>query len=110
MDALLSARATLIQRYVLSEKIAIRVSVCGEEDLLNGEVHSFVTVYVHKAQVGDFFHDFANFASETPGGSLGVNGIPVSVVVVDPLAVVPKPAPAKPNQPDNKTDFPTRKI
>jgi len=107
MDKLLAARETLIKRYVLSEHIAQRVAICGEEDLLNGDVHSYLTVYLHKDSVDAFFADFTAFTTEiTPGGPIGVNGIPVSVVVTD--FAVKKAVPKE--KPDNRTDFPTRKI
>jgi hypothetical protein len=110
MEKLLSAREALINRYVLSEKVAVRVAICGEEDLLNGDIHSYITVYLHKDSVDAFFLDFAHFATETrPGGSIGVEGIPVSVVVID-FATAKKGA-SKPNEkPDNRTDYPARKI
>jgi opacity protein-like surface antigen len=109
MEKLLSAREALIKRYVLSEHLAVRVAICGETDLLNGEEHSYLTVYLHKDSVDAFFLDFANFATETtPGGSLGVQGIPVSVVVID-FATPKKGEPKPKEKPDNRTDFPTRK-
>jgi hypothetical protein len=95
MAAVLAARASLIQRYVQSLKVARGVAVCGETDLLTGEDHTFLTVYVWQDTVSIFVKDYLNFATPTPGdglhstfpiadlgGNLGVNGIPVVVVLV----------------------------
>lgn len=113
MEQLLAARESLIKRYVLSTKLAVRVAICGTEDLLTGEDHSYITVYVYRGSMKAFFNDYVNFATETsPGGSLGVNGIPVSVDIIDPVGKAPEAQPKpKPQltQPDNRTDYPTRK-
>jgi len=116
MEQLLSAREALIKRYVLSTKLAARVAICGHEDLLTGEVQSYITVYVYRASMKAFLDDYVNFATETsPGGSLGVGGIPVSVDVIDPAGRTPDEQPKQKQQPkpdvrpDNRTDFPTRK-
>jgi hypothetical protein len=84
MDTVLSARATLIARYVQSLKVARGVAVCGETDLLTGETHTFLTIYVWRDAVPNFLKDFLNFTTPIkPGASeLGVDGIPVVVVLV----------------------------
>lgn len=110
MEQLLSARETLIKRYILSSKLVVRVAVCGTEDVLNGDEHSYLTVYIHRDSMKAFFDDFANFAVETsPGGTLGVGGVPVSVEILDPVGKSIPPVQPKP-QPDNRTDYPTRKV
>ena len=115
MEQLLAARATLINRYVLSSKLAVRVAICGDQDLLTGDDRdAYLCVYVHGDKMKAFFNDFINFATETsPGGSLGIDGVPVSVQLLDPAGKeIPNEQP-KPNQqpyrPDNRTNFPTRK-
>lgn len=80
MDELLAARAKLIHRY--AGKVARGVAICGSRDLLNGEVHSYLTVYVYLDSATDFALDFNGFATVTPDGTLGVDGVDVSFQII----------------------------
>jgi opacity protein-like surface antigen len=98
MDTLLTARAALIQRYVQSLKIARGVAVCGDTDMLTGEEHSYLCIYVYRDSVKSFLPDFINFAKEiSPGGELGVNGVPVSVELIGPVSKIENEPNARPN-------------
>jgi len=84
LEQLIDARAKLIQWYVLSSSsYAWGVSVCGEDDVLTGASHSWLTVYVYKDSLAAFAKDFDKAATRNPGGSLGVDGITVVVEVIE---------------------------
>jgi hypothetical protein len=98
MDALLAARAKLIQRYVLPGKVARGVAVCGETDLLTGEDHSYLCVYVWRDSVPAFLRDFLAFATPMSAGDLGVDGVPVVVFLIGDAPKTEK-EPNAPKQP-----------
>lgn len=102
MDELLAARAKLIQRY--AGKLARGVSICADEDALNGQ-SSYLAVYVYPDSVDAFFTDFVNFAADTPSGVIEVDGIPVKAVVmidIDKGDPIQKGAPNGRNPPTKK--------
>jgi hypothetical protein len=108
MEALLAARAKLIQRYVQSEKVARGVAVCGETDVLTGEDHSYLCIYVYRDSTKEFLADFVNYATPSGGGNLGVDGIPVAVNLIGPAKATDKipnvePKPAVGTAPPSKT-------
>jgi hypothetical protein len=84
LDELIAARAKLIYWYVLSSSnYAWGVSVCGYEDVINGDENGYLTIYVYKDSLAAFKTDFAKAATKNPGGSLGVDGISVVIEVID---------------------------
>jgi hypothetical protein len=84
LDELVAARAKLVYWYVLSSSnYAWGVSVCGYEDVINGDENGYLTIYVYKDSLVDFKRDFAKAATKNPGGSLGVDGISVVIEVID---------------------------
>src|ERR1700675_2145359 len=79
LDELIDARAKLIYWYVLSSSnYAWGVSVCGYEDVINGDENSYLTVYVYKDSLVDFKKDFAKAAVDGQ-----VDGITVVIEVID---------------------------
>ena len=80
MEELLAARAKLIHRY--AGKLARGVAVCGYEDMISGEDYTYLTIYVYPESTAAFMADFNKFGTQNAGGSIGVDGVTVSIQVI----------------------------
>lgn len=84
LEQLIDARAKLIGRYVKGTyNYAWGVSVCGNEDVWNGDGNSWLTVYLYSDSLTSFAMDFDKFATRTGNGTLTIDGITVVVEVID---------------------------
>jgi hypothetical protein len=110
LDEMITARAKLIDRYVVKKGYAWGVSVCGNTDGFTGDELSYLTVYVYEESVGVFADDLAIYGTRIGNTKyFAVNGIPIFMEIIKHPKGKTHERPAKTERNDRKPVYNDRR-